>query len=45
MALYKGNGYSFLAISDHNIYTDFGSSFNSEAFVILPAVEAAAVLF
>lgn len=42
--LYKSHGYSFLAISDHNIYTDFGSSFNSEDFVILPAVEAAAVL-
>lgn len=44
VTLYKSNGYSFLAISDHNIYTDFGSNFNNEAFVILPAVEAAAVL-
>lgn len=29
VTLYKSNGYSFLAISDHNIYTDFGSNFNS----------------
>ncbi len=42
--LYKSHGYAFLAISDHNIYTDFGSRFDSEDFVILPAVEAAALL-
>ena len=42
--LYQSNGYSFLAISDHNIYTDFGSQFNSDTFVILPAVEASAAL-
>lgn len=45
VALYKDNGYSFLAISDHNVYTDFGSTFNSDDFVILPAVEASAALF
>lgn len=43
--LYKSNGYSFLAISDHNIFTDFGNTFNTDDFVILPAIEASAALF
>lgn len=40
--LYKSHGYAFLAISDHNIFTDFGPDLNSDDFIILPAVEAAA---
>lgn len=42
---YKSHGYSFLAISDHNIFTDFGGELNSEDFIVLPAVEASAVLY
>ena len=41
--LYKSHGYSFLAISDHNIFTDFSDQLNDDGFIILPAVEAAAV--
>lgn len=42
---FKKQGYSFLCISDHNLYTDYRDEFNEEKFIILPGVEAAAVLF
>ena len=43
--LYKKNGYNFLAISDHDIYSDYRQELNSDNFIILPAMEASAVLF
>lgn len=43
--LYRNNGYSFLAISDHDIYTDYRSELDREDFIILPAIEASAVLY
>ncbi len=42
--LYKSNGYHFLAISDHDVFSDYGSEFDDENFITLPAVEAAVVL-
>lgn len=42
---YQKNGYSFLALSDHDIYTDYRSTLDTENFIILPAVEASAVLY
>lgn len=42
--LFKGNGYSFLALTDHDIYTDYTKELNDEEFIILPAVEASANL-
>ena len=30
--LFKENGYSFLCFSDHDIYTDYRSEFDSEDF-------------
>lgn len=42
---YKEQGYDFLAISDHNMYSDYRKEFNSESFIILPAIEASAVLY
>lgn len=36
---YKNQGYSFLAITDHNIFSDF-KEFNSDDFVLIPGVEA-----
>ena len=36
--LYKDKGYSFLSISDHNIYQHF-SEFNTDTFLMLPGVE------
>lgn len=43
--LYKDAGYHFLAISDHNIFSDYRSRFDCEDFIILPAMEASAVLY
>ena len=37
---YKAAGYTFIAITDHEIYTDF-SYLGSDDFVILPAIECA----
>lgn len=39
------HGYSFLCLSDHNLYTDYRESLNSGDFIVLPGLEAAAVLF
>lgn len=41
---YKEQGYSFLCISDHNVYTDYRTQFDQDNFITLPGVEAAAVL-
>lgn len=43
--LYRENGYHFLAISDHDVFSDYRQEFNCEDFIILPAIEATAVLF
>ncbi|MCI5699653.1 MAG: PHP domain-containing protein [Lachnospiraceae bacterium] len=43
--LYKEQGYSFLAISDHDIYSDYRDQVDCEDFIILPAIEASAVLY
>ena len=43
--IYRENGYSFLCISDHDIYTDFRQELNSESFIILPGVEYSVALF
>lgn len=43
--LYRANGYQFLAISDHDIYSDYRELLNREDFIILPALEASAVLY
>lgn len=42
---YKANGYAFLCLSDHNLYTDYRYKYNSDLFLILPGTEIAAVLF
>ncbi len=42
---FKKHGYAFLCISDHNLYTDYGEKLGEDDFLILPGVEAAAVLF
>lgn len=43
--LYKEHGYHFLAISDHDVYSDYRSQLDSDDFIILPALEASAVLY
>ncbi len=42
--LYRENGYHFLAISEHDIYTDYSPFLNTAGFILLPALEASAVL-
>ena len=42
---YKKEGYDFLAISDYNIFSDYRRDFDCDEFIILPAVEASAVLY
>ena len=42
---FKNAGYSFLCLSDHDIYTDYREEFNSEDFILLPGFEASAILY
>ena len=41
--LYKDNGYQFMCFSEHDIFTDFREQFNTENFIILPAVESSVI--
>lgn len=41
--LYQKHGYSFLCFSEHDLYTDL-SYLNTDTFIILPGLEASAVL-
>ena len=43
--LYKNNGYHFLCFSEHDIFTDYREQFNTEQFIIVPAVESSVVLY
>ena len=43
--IYKKHGYHFLCFSEHDLYTDYRSQFDCEDFIILPGMEASAVLF
>ncbi|MGN0421654.1 MAG: PHP domain-containing protein [Lachnospiraceae bacterium] len=43
--LYREHGYHFLAISDHDLYSDYREEFDCKEFIILPAMEASAVLY
>ncbi len=43
--LFREHGYSFLGISDHDVYSDYSGRLNREDFIIIPAVESSAVLW
>lgn len=43
--LFKNRGYHFLCLSEHDTYTDYRDRFNTEEFIILPGLEASAVLY
>lgn len=43
--LYKNHGYHFLCLSEHDTYTDYRERFNTEEFIVLPGLEASAVLY
>lgn len=42
---FKEHGYHFLCLSEHDKYTDYRSEFNTDDFIMLPGVEASAVLY
>lgn len=42
--MFKGHGYSFLCLSEHDRYTDLSEQFNNDSFIILPGLEASAIL-
>lgn len=42
--LYKSYGYHFLCFSEHDYYTDLRKQFDCKDFILLPGVEASAVL-
>ncbi len=42
--LFKLHGYNFLCFSEHDRYTDMREQFDTEDFIILPGLEASAVL-
>lgn len=42
---YREHGYSFLCLSDHNVFSDYREKYNRKDFLILPGTEIAAVLF
>lgn len=43
--LYKENGYSFMCLSEHDIYTDFRSELNTKEFMLLPGLECSSVFY
>lgn len=43
--MYRVHGYSFLAISDHDIFSDYRQQYDCDDFILLPAIEASAVLY
>ncbi len=38
--IYKDAGYSFLAITDHNLFSDYSAEFDTNSFKIIPGAEA-----
>ena len=43
--VYKEHGYNFLALSEHDIYTDYRKQYNTDNFIMIPAIEASAILY
>ncbi len=43
--LFRSHGYHFLCLSDHDLYSDYRPSFNRGDFILLPGLEASAVLY
>lgn len=45
VAAFRTHGYSFLCLSEHDLYTDYRADFDSEDFILLPGLEASACLY
>ena len=43
--VYNEHGYNFLALSEHDIYTDYRKQYNTDNFIMIPAIEASAILY
>ncbi|MDD3277310.1 MAG: PHP domain-containing protein [Lachnospiraceae bacterium] len=43
--LFKDHGYHFLCFSEHDKYTDYRRQFDCDDFVMLPGMEASAILY
>lgn len=43
--MHRDNGYAFLCLSEHDVYTDFRSEFNTEDFIIIPGIECSSILY
>lgn len=42
---FREEGYHFLCLSEHDIYTDHRSRFNDARFIVLPGIEYSAILY
>lgn len=42
--LYKSYGYQFMCLSEHDVFTDLRNQFDCEDFILLPGVEASAMV-
>lgn len=45
VAAFRAQGYQFLCLSEHDLFTDYSDEFDDEGFIILPGIEASAYLF
>ena len=43
--MFRDHGYSFLAFTDHDRYSDYRTDFDGDDFIIIPGYEASAVLY
>ncbi len=45
VAEYRAHGYHALCLSEHDLFTDYADTYDTEDFIILPGIEASAVLW
>lgn len=45
VALYKKQGYNFLSISEHDIFSDYGEIYNTDSFLLMPCIEYSGILY
>lgn len=42
---YQAQGYSFLCLTDHDVFSDQSQAFSQDGFLLLPGIERSAILF
>lgn len=45
VAAFRERGYSFLCLSEHDLFTDYSGAFDRDDFIVLPGLEASAYLY